>query len=298
MKKAVIFKAKLPLSRNLEGLLGDFSFKPVMENSIASHGFEFADKASEKFIGFFEGGYFINYRIDKKIIPNSVVKERLSEDAESLEKKLGRPLKRYEKITLKDKILSELVPVALVKTQRVKLYYSEKSETLFVETSSEKVAQTCVSQLVKAMGSLKTSTIHIDNIKVGLAKKIQDELSDEDPSALGKFLLNGDLVLEKEKQGKITYKLEEVTEFSSNIVDQVASGYKVNQVSLNYWGSLTFKINSNFIVSQIKLVEEVVSDEFDSVSKEELESHELSLRVALMDGAVQELCNLLEYKDQ
>lgn len=297
MKQAIIFKAKLPNLENIEKLVSEFCFTPVGDMSSGSHGFEFSDKVTEKYASVFNGGYSLNYRLDQKIIPSSVIKEKLIEKVEQLERQLERPLKRAEKLNLKDDILQEMLPVALVKTQRVKIYYSEKTETLYVATSNQKKAQLCVSQLVKAMGSLKTSTIHIDNIKVGLAAKIKESMigESEGKGDFGNFYLGGALVLVNSQKDKISYTLEDLEACSQDIVAQIESGYITKQVQLNYDGSIFFKVNDSFAFSGIKLLEELDDDDFED--KQSKLNHETALIVQLMDGMVKELCEIFEYKD-
>lgn len=298
MKQAIVFKAKLPSVENIEKLLSDFEFKPVSESSSGSHGFEIVDKVTEKFASKFEGGYLLTYRLDQKIIPPSVVKEKLDEKVGQMEIELKRNLKRAEKLNLKCEIVSEMIRVALVKTQRIKIYYSEKSETLYVATSSENKAQICVSQIVKAMGSLKTTTIHIDNIKVGLAAKIKESLlgDSDNHRGFGRFYLGGALVLANDQKDKISYTLDDLESRSKDIVDQIDSGYETKQVELNYDGSIFFKINEAFTFSGIKLLEEM--DEEDFEDKQSKQRHEVSLMVQLMDGVIKDLCEMLEYKDK
>lgn len=300
MKQAIIFKAKLPNVENIEKLVGEFEFKPVGEMCSGSHGFEFADKVTKKFASVFDGGYSLTYRLDQKIIPPSVIKEKLSEKCEALESELGRKLKRTEKDSLKSDIICELLPVALVKTQRINILYGQKSETLYVATSSEKKAQICVSQLVKAMGSLKTSTIHIDNIKVGIAAKIKESLSanedSENQGDFGSFSIGGSLVLIDDQKDKISYTIDDINARASDIVAQIESGYKAKQVELIYGDSICFKLNERFVFSGIKLLEDMDDEDFED--KDSKSRHVTSLTVSIMDGVVKELCEIFEYKDK
>lgn len=91
---------------------------------------------------------------ETKLLPNEVVKEEVANRIEEFEEKEGRKLKKTEKQSIKDDVISSLLPRAFSKYSLTELIIDRQEGIIFINASSAKKAETVLSLLRKSLGSL------------------------------------------------------------------------------------------------------------------------------------------------
>lgn len=88
---------------------------------------------------------------------------------------------------MKEQLIVEMASTAEYETTLVHALYDQNNELLYLNTTTKRPLKVVMHLLVKCMGSLKTQTIHIDDIKMGISNRLKDYLTDsaERPEALG-----------------------------------------------------------------------------------------------------------------
>ncbi len=96
---------------------------------------------------------------------------------------------------IKNTVTAEFLRKAFVKTITTLVLYhpSSKEEYLLVASSNKNIANSAISTLIKACGSVKTETIHIDDVSQGLTTRLLNTLNNEEENGLflEKFLPTG-----------------------------------------------------------------------------------------------------------
>ena len=97
----------------------------------------------------------------ERILPSSVVKDAAEERALDIEEREGRPVRRKEKLQIRDEVELELLPRAFVRSSRTYAYIDEKNGWIIIDTPSAKRAEDLLTLLRKTLGSLKTRPIGV-----------------------------------------------------------------------------------------------------------------------------------------
>lgn len=140
-------------------------------------------------------------RTQKKLLPASVIKEKVAEAALNIEIEAGfKPGKKLLK-EIKEDVIAKLLPTALSVSKDTPVWLDINRGWLVVGTSSAIAAETVVSKLIKAVEKLPLETLHV-------AKPISTTLTNwlSDGEAPNPFTVDMDAVLaEKTTKAKVKY---------------------------------------------------------------------------------------------
>lgn len=92
---------------------------------------------------------------EEKILPGSVVRAIADEKIAHIEEEQARPVRKKEKLAIREEVLHDLLPRALTRTNQIYAYIAPSDGWLVVNTSSRKRAEELVSLLRKSLGSLE-----------------------------------------------------------------------------------------------------------------------------------------------
>jgi len=186
---------------------------------------------------------------NKKIIPSSVIKERLEEKVEEIELANDRRLKKAEKDVLKEEIISQLLPRAFVKSSLTYAWIDFDTGMFYVDAGGYNKAEQLISLLRKTLGSLPlvpvTLNDDINTVMTNWVKESQfpNNIEMEDEIEL-KAITDG-------LSGVITCKKEDLTD--EKIKAHLENDEKeVTKLSLSWNDSLSFVFSESGIIKRIK----------------------------------------------
>lgn len=90
-------------------------------------------------------------RREERLLPSAVVNEQLLEKVRQLEETQGRPVRRKEKLQLKDELVLSLLPQAFTRSARQFAYIDREHGWLVVDTASAKRAEELLKFLRESM---------------------------------------------------------------------------------------------------------------------------------------------------
>ena len=130
----------------------------------------------------------INLMRKEKILPSAVIKHKLDEQVVKIQTAEGRNVGRREKQELREAIIDDLLPKALIKSSRTYGLFS--GEWLFVDTASHRKAENLLTKLREALGGLTAQQLITRQSPVSLMTYwlLQGE-------AQGRFVLDSDVTL-------------------------------------------------------------------------------------------------------
>ena len=108
-----------------------------------------------------QGHYLISALRQERVLPTAVVKEELEERVAERETAEGRPLRRREKLTLKEQIYEELLPRAFTRSSRTDLWWDSRRGLIAVNASNAKRAEEVLDLLRQTLGSLKVTPLAV-----------------------------------------------------------------------------------------------------------------------------------------
>ena len=158
---------------SLSAQLAQNAFTPCGSFTEQSSGFEpLSNTTDEMLARRLMGVDWIQMRWQTRVLPNAAVNEALQERLAEFSQRLRRDATRKEKRELKDTVYGELLPQALLKSDRILAFYLPRAEVLAVCTSSAKAAELLLDNLRDALGSLQVTPFACARPAKGLLKSV------------------------------------------------------------------------------------------------------------------------------
>ena len=265
MKAVTIFQTELPTAQEISNKLNAYDLKgvdeegnprrpltcyPCPEKSIAVFGF-----TAKNPVVITEQGYCLSFETQSKDIPAKVINTLLQQETDAIYAANGAEhyIDKKTIYELKENILAKLTPRYVATSSYMKAYYHTQSGQLIIDSGKQDSAQMCVALLRRLLGSIKTTTLHVDDLTNGLTANVKHSLELDLGLGFEGFSFGEGLTLLRkvkgEKDSKIVYS-GEYDEYS--LLDHLQQGYKVTKVELMRDG-LTFTLNEGLQISGIKL---------------------------------------------
>lgn len=141
---------------SLQQLLGDHAFKPCA--GLDTHSLGWVAPTGRKATALTHaanGRVMVCLRREDRILPASVVRERVEEKAESISAAESRPVGRKEKQRLKDEVLVDLLPRAFTRSTHLYAYIDSAAGWVVVDSATAKKAEDLLSLLRETLGTLR-----------------------------------------------------------------------------------------------------------------------------------------------
>lgn len=298
IKAATTYRAHLPQTiENLEDHLGTKPFVELGTYDFAGAGFVPPVEGQPDLVMPFPGGYAFAVRYDEKIVPASVTSAEAKKAIAAEEEECGFRLGKKRRQEIRESTFQNLVSRALTRSKVIQCYVVPTDNLLIVPTTSKKLADTVTSELVRVMGSLKTTTIYVSEAKASLTTRLSSYLDEdnEDPP-FGHFEVGSKCKLRSSDGRRFSFDLgADLTEARDGINEAVRVGSQIEEIEL-LDGDLAFRFTADFKLKGIDLdAEPSRADEFDDAL--DYWKHEAGIQVAAVHRIVTEVCALLDYKE-
>jgi len=292
IKNAITYKCALPSATALESHFAAHKFREIgaAEYSIAG----FVPVLDDRYVLPFPGGYAFKLRFDEKILPKASVNHEAQKRIAAIEQKHQAVLSKEARNNIVDQVYNELIEIALVKSAAVTAYYRPEDQLLIVATSSKFLADVLSSRLVKAVGSIKATTIYIDGITQSLTEKLRSLLNGGE--GFGAVFGVGGVCKMKGEAGKaVSVKVHHIDESRTGLIEAIEAGHKVVELELSN-GDVSFRLNHKFSTKGIFFHHDEV-DEYEADDEIDAFQHEASYQMLWLANAFRELLTLFEYKE-
>ena len=294
IKSAITYKAELPRAEVMAEHLKEIPFEPVGETFISRASFV-PNPATGELLTSIDGGFSITVRYDEKILPKAAVRAAIAEAQKKYEEEIGE-LDKEQAAALAERVTADLIAKALVKTSTVNAFYHTEKQLLIVP-ASKNLANVVINLLIKACGSVKTSTIHVDDIKGGLTTRLRSHLDGAEDAFQG-FKL-GESCLLKHKSEKVSFDLANLDHAKQGLGEALNSEMQVERMELVH-GEMSFKLAKDFRISGIDYFGELTEEEMDE--REDWDGAmiwrtEASVQMLQLVAAIDQLCHVFGYKE-
>lgn len=195
---------------------------------------------------------------EEKILPASVIKQKLKETVDLLENQQGRKLKKTEKDTLRDEVIQSLLPRAFSKYSLTNLWIDADKQRIIVDAPSSKKAEDALALLRKTLGSLPVIPLSIETpIELTLTSWVKN-------SAPKGF----DICDEAELRGRLELgiaRFKDQDMSSDEIASHLEAGKLVTKLAMEWQGKINFTITDSFVFKKIQLSDVLVyqNDDID-----------------------------------
>lgn len=297
IKNAIVYRVDLPSNDDLTKNLEELPFVPLGETMLGSSGFV-PNRGTGELVTPIAGGLAISMRYDEKIIPESAVRARVDEKAAEINREEGRTLRRKERAEIRDVILAEMARVAFEKTAYVDAFYYRQEGYLIVATGSKSLASMLTGLLVRAVGSIKSQTINVSDLKQGITTRLRNWIDGienmQGTAQFGPFGVGSHVQMKGLSGERLSIQMEEsVSEAKEAVAEALASGFMVERIALDH-GPVSFRLTSDFHLKSISIdaADEPEDDDMDAAG---YWRHEAGAQLALVADVISNLCDLCGY---
>lgn len=287
---AIVYKAEVPPADLLHLHLEKVPFVECTSLQLRSVGFVPREEHGE-LVNEFPGGYAWTVRIDEKIIPGFVINAETKKAIAKHEADTGKKPGKKERADIKSAVHLDLATRALVRTTQVTCFYNPEQQYLIVP-ASKKTADVVVSALVQAVGTVKTETLNVSNVKKGLTTRLKTWLAEDDEDAFGNFHPCSTAVLSIRDEGKrqITVRMTALGQARQALDEALKHGFQVESLGFMAQDGTEFRLTDDF---HLKGLAYTVPD--DKSEEESMWAAEAGLQVAAVSGILTELCEMMAY---
>lgn len=288
-------------TRQAEGSLGDclaeHAMKPVGPLELSSRGWVPLHSKGPLFRRL---GDTIHLALggEDKVLPAPAVNRELRARLEAYEKREGRRPGTRARKAMRDEVLQDLLPRALVKPYRLDGYLDLSRGLLVVDTASRKAAEGFASHLRATLGSFPALPLNAEVLPRAVLTNwlagadLPEGGYDGDRETGGALILGDACRLQDPADGGgvVTAKGEEL--LSDEIAQHLAAGKQCTRLGLCMDDRLAFNLGEDLVVRGLKFLDGAV-ESLESFEADDLQA-ELDARAALLVGEVGRLFDVLE----
>lgn len=232
-----------------------------------------------------------------KILPASVVNQVASERAAKLAESQGFKVGRRQMREIKEQVVIDLLPRALVRLSRTLLWIDTERKTISVDTSSESVAERVLEILRDTDDTFAPQRIDTNTSATGAMTGWLAESEAPCRLSIGR---TAELVTVDEDMSSVTYRKHAIDD-EDTIKEHIAHGKRVRKLELTHDDALSFVLNWNGYMSRIHPTDAAL----EKLSVEAEDAHSefcsrfllIATEVGRATDAVIEACNGLRAKD-
>ena len=292
-RNAIVYRATLPGIEAIEGHLLELPYSEIGETELSRTSFV-PNPITSELVTPITGGYAMVVRRDQKIIPRHVLMKEATARIQNIENMSGHKLKRAERLAIIDSALAELCKKAFVKSTLILALYSTDEKLLVINTTNKQIASMVCAMLIKVVGSVKTETINISDIKNGLTTRLKNYIIGA-ANAFEGFTVGNYIQLSRYADQKevIRYSAEHES-IQSELADSLSSSFTADKMELSGCG-VTFILTENFHFSRINTQSQTFNDEDDKAFQWR---HQTGADLFQFSKVVNLMCDLLSYKEE
>lgn len=253
-KNICIFALKEKLDwtlENLEEQLAAAKFLPCSSIEPRAEGWVSPGVEAEGPMVYSANGFWLLARkTEQKLIPASVLNEKLKEAVEFRENKDGKKLRKKEKESLKDEIYHTLVTQAFSQSSVLYGYIDTQRNWVVINTSSRKKAEEFCSAIRSTLGSFKVESPVNQSVSSVMTEWLKSQKTPEG------LVIEDQCSIEDTREGG-SLKLAKQNLLADEILNFLDHGREVVQMRLSFRNEIAFSLKEDFSLKTLKFLDGV-----------------------------------------
>lgn len=198
------------------------------------------------------GHWLVEYLTETKTLPASVVRRKVDERCEQIQRETGRQPGKKEKKQLKEDITQELLPMAFTRHARVQAWIDPAGRRLVLNTASAARGDDVVTALVKALDGFGITAIHTEMEPSGA---MAGWLASQEPPP--------DFTIDRECELKATDESKAVVRYGKHPLDieevrqHIASGKRPTRLAMTWQDRVSFELTEGMQLRKLQFLEGV-----------------------------------------
>jgi len=229
-----------------------------------------------------DGNLMLCLRRETKILPASLVRELVEMKVHEIEEEGARTVSRKEKTEIKEQLLNELLPRALVKASHSYAYIDRKGGWLVVDAASSTKAEELIALLRKTIG-----TLPVVLPQTGLSPEdVMTRWLADDRTLPAGFALEDEceLYASGEHGGVVRCKSMDIA--AEEVRAHLAQGKRVRKLALNWQERVSFVLQEDLSLRRLRFDGAIPEDRGDTGGDP---AAEFDADFAIMGAEVREL---------
>ena len=278
---------ELPEKRYLDESLGNSWFTEPQGLDWFSEGFTHPNAFTDLAVFEAQKTMLISLMREEKVLPGAAIKHKLDEQVVKIQTAEGRNVGRREKHELREAIIDDLLPKALIKSSRT--YGLFAGEWLFVDTANHRKAENLLTKLREALGGLSAQHPVTRQSPASLMTNwlLQGE-------AKGRFVLDSDVTLVGVGDVAPKVKISRKDLTAEDVVQHAKNGMTVTELGLVWNDRVAFILTQDLTLKRIQWLDVVQEEAEGSCDDAESMAYATQLLMAAALSAILgELVDLL-----
>lgn len=295
--REIASRTEINSGESLQGMLSELAAKPCGPLELHSRGWV-SPYGPDSDAMFAQVGDSILLALggEDKVLPASAVNAAVAKRVAEVEQRDGRKLPRRTRNALRDDILAELLPRALVKPYRLQGYIDLRRGLVVVDTASRKAAEGFVSELRAALGTFPALPLNAEQppravLTDWLIGDLPEGRYNGDEPIGGALHLDDSATLEDGAYSGGSVKLNRL-EIGEEIGTHLEAGMQCTRLGLTLDDHLSFTFDEDLAIRKLKFLDGAM-DNLESFDADGL-SAEIDARFSLLTGEVGALFDVLE----
>lgn len=216
-------------------------------------------------------------RKEQKVIPASAIKEALEEKITAMQDDLGRKIYSKEKQSIKEDIVSMMLPNAFPRSSHIKAYIDIKNRILIIDATSPAQVDEFYELLLESIGSFGAIQFIADENPASIMHQWIFDGSPQDWSLSGEYLL-------KEPKDERVARFKDNDGENFYVAELLKDGYLINRLGIHFKSLLQATVQDDLQIKGIKFNHELLKENDELGSEDEVVKFDADF--ALMTAAL------------
>lgn len=268
----------------LEVQLSSFAFKPCPPGLLASVGWTSPlDEDNGPLVYASNGCLLICLQIEEKLLPASVVQQKLKEKIKEIESIRKQKVSSQEKYSLKSAVYFSLIPQAFGKIKKIYAYIDTKNSLLILNSTSPKKVEMFTSSFKKTCADIEAKPLNIKKISNLMANWLRNN------NAPKNLTIENNCVFQDPSNQRRMIRCAEQDLFAASMQTLLKEGCEISQISLTWNDQVTFTLKDDFTLQSITYPDSVIALAEES-STEDIQDR-FDTDFIIMTGVLRDLLN-------
>ena len=196
------------------------------------------------------GFWLLARKTEQKLIPASVLNEKLKEAVEIREQKEVRKLRKKEKESLKDEIYHTLVTQAFSQSSILYGYIDTQRNWVVINTSSRKKAEEFCSAIRSTLGSFKIESPVLQSVSAVMTEWLKAQQCPEG------LVIEDQCAIEDTREGG-SVKIAKQNLLADEVLSFLDHGREVVQMRFGFRNEIAFSLKDDFSLKTLKFLDGV-----------------------------------------
>lgn len=268
----------------LEKSLSENAFTPCGATEISRIGWSPAlGRTSSAFTHQADGNILLSLFKEEKILPAPVIKDMVEEKTNTLEAEQNRSATKVERQKIKEDIIFEILPRAFSRMTNTHGYISAENNIIVINASARSKAEDFLATLRRSLGgTLPVTSLSTEKDPSDIFTQWVCEKDSESPFL--PFLLGTSAKLKAIGDDAPEFQCKNQDLKSKDVINLIESGMYIHSLGLSWDECLSFKLEEDLSIKQIKFFD-IITEQNDDVDSSDVLA-KLDADFSLMAGEI------------